>query len=200
MPAWSIVNNSPACEMPFWLRSRQTRTWFQRASRLFTLPSWLVSSCASAAKPSAALPPVVRGVASPNSSLPLSMLPLPLRSMTSKPSSGLTQPVLVLTPLPSWSNSTPDCVGPSVSRPSPSRSRVRGSRRTGAKRWAVLKVVLIRSEILLLTGSIRMESRNQSAKMPETLPSAKSPSASSPETIHFFCASRLVLDEFFSCS
>jgi hypothetical protein len=63
MPCEERVNSSPAWLTPSWLRSRQRRRLAKRASRLSTLPSPLVSSWASAAKPSAATPPALSGVA-----------------------------------------------------------------------------------------------------------------------------------------
>src|SRR5471032_814017 len=64
-------------------------------------------------------------VPEPNSSEPLSMLPLPLRSMTSKPSPPPTQPVFDLLPVSSTSNCTP-APKPRVWIPLPFRSSMSG--------------------------------------------------------------------------
>ena len=129
------VNSSPVWLMPSWLRSRHRRRLAYWLSLALTMPSALpplaiLSRSANASKPLVAVVPSLLRVASPNSSRPLSMVPLPLRSSTRKASSGFTQPVPVLTPSALWSNRMGLVVEtPTVSKPSPSRSKVKGSRR-----------------------------------------------------------------------
>ena len=114
--------------MPSWLRSRQTRTSAKRVSLASNMSSSLLSRSDRASKPSVAFVPSAFTVSTPNSSPPLSIVPLLFRSSTSQPSSGLSQPVPVLTPSLLWSNTTRPSA-PRVSMPSPSRSSASGSRR-----------------------------------------------------------------------
>ncbi len=113
MPRLSSERSSLAWLTPSALASCHTRRRLQRVSPESMRPLWLVSSCARASKPffamplSGVMPPLAfSGVASPNSSRPSSIVPLPLRSITTKPSSAATQPVPVLMPSASLSNST----------------------------------------------------------------------------------------------
>ena len=109
------------------MESFHTLTWFHAVSELLKTPSLLESKSFNASKPLAAFCPLDKTELFPNNSVPSSICPFPLRSLTSRPSSFPTQEVFSANPLLSWSKCVPfsEVV---VSTPSPSRSTTSGER------------------------------------------------------------------------